>query len=88
MLLQPVDMPRPAPQDQAAAGPAGPADMSTAGAAEAPHAISQPVDGLVMIAVPGEHSRKPQLAQLLQAYLPEKACCLEVGHDTQLHSVG
>lgn len=83
MLLQPVDMPRPGPQDQAAAGPA---DMSTAGAAEAhpaPHAISPPVDGLVMIAVPGEHSRKPQLTQLLQAYLPEKACCLEVCHATQ-----
>ena len=37
-------------------------------------------DGLVMIAVPGEHSRKPQLAQLLQPYLPERPRCLEVCH--------
>ena len=35
-------------------------------------------DGLVMIAVPGEHSRKPQLAQLLKPYLPEQPKCLEV----------
>ena len=35
-------------------------------------------DGLVMMAVPGQHSRKPQLAQLLQPYLPADAMCLEV----------
>lgn len=35
-------------------------------------------DGLVMVSVPGEHSRKPKLAQLLQRYLPGRANCLEV----------
>ena len=35
-------------------------------------------DGLVMMAVPGQHSRKPQLAQLLRPYLPADATCLEV----------
>ena len=35
-------------------------------------------EGLVMLAVPGEHSRKPQLAQLLQPYLPANPKCLEV----------
>ena len=34
--------------------------------------------GVVMIAVPGEHSRKPQLSRLLQPYLPAKPKCLEV----------
>lgn len=34
--------------------------------------------GLVMVAVPGEHSRKPQLAHLLQPYLPPRPKCLEV----------
>ena len=35
-------------------------------------------NGVVMIAVPGEHSRKPQLSRLLQPYLPAKPKCLEV----------
>lgn len=35
-------------------------------------------EGLVMLAVPGEHSRKPKLAQLLQPYLPANPRCLEV----------
>ena len=38
-----------------------------------------PPDGLVMVAVPGEHSRKPKLAQLLEPYLPVSPRCLEVG---------
>ena len=86
LLLQPVDAPRQQPQNQPAlhvtgnASAAGPADMSAGADKTQPafHAICQPPDGLVMIAVPGEHSRKPQLAQLLQQYLPEKAGCLEV----------
>lgn len=36
-------------------------------------------NGVVMITVPGEHSRKPQLSRLLQPYLPAKPKCLEVG---------
>jgi len=36
-------------------------------------------NGLVMVAVPGAHSRKPQLAHLLQPYLPASPKCLEVG---------
>ena len=86
MLLQPFAAPRQQPQKQSAlhvtgsTPAAGPDDMSTGAEKPQPafHAISQPPDGLVMIAVPGEHSRKPQLAQLLQPYLPEKAGCLEV----------
>lgn len=39
---------------------------------------SQLPSGLVMIAVPGEHSRKPQLSRLLQPYLPANPKCLEV----------
>lgn len=41
-------------------------------------ASSKLPNGLVMVAVPGEHSRKPQLAHLLQPYLPPKPKCLEV----------
>ena len=41
-------------------------------------ASSKLPNGLVMVAVPGEHSRKPQLAHLLQPYLPAKPKCLEV----------
>lgn len=59
-----------------------PADLSIhtngEGAQPAFHATPPPPDGLVMVAVPGEHSRKPQLAQLLQPYLLAKASCLEV----------
>ena len=86
MLLQPIDAPRQQPQNSCALHVTGtalaarPADMSGGEEKAQPafHAIFQPPDGLVMIAVPGEHSRKPQLAQLLQPYLPEKAGCLEV----------
>ena len=86
MLLQPLGAARQTPQDQFAlhvtgsAPAAGPDDLSISAEKPQPafHAISQPPDGLVMIAVPGEHSRKPQLAQLLQPYLPDKAGCLEV----------
>ena len=92
MLLQPIAAPKQQPQNRSAlhvtgSAPAacGPDDISVG--AEKPqtafHAIFQPPDGLVMIAVPGEHSRKPQLAQLLQPYLPEKAVCLEVCLTTQ-----
>ena len=42
-------------------------------------ASSKLPNGLVMVAVPGEHSRKPQLAHLLQPYLPARPKCLEVG---------
>lgn len=38
-----------------------------------------PPDGLVMVAVPGEHSRKPKLGQLLERYLPVSPRSLEVG---------
>lgn len=59
-----------------------PADLSIhtngEGAQPAFHATPPPPDGLVMVAVPGEHSRKPQLAQLLQPYLLAKASCLEM----------
>ena len=41
-------------------------------------ASSKLPNGLVMVAVPGAHSRKPQLAHLLQPYLPAKPKCLEV----------
>ncbi len=41
-------------------------------------ASSKLTNGLVMVAVPGAHSRKPQLAHLLQPYLPAKPKCLEV----------
>ena len=47
------------------------------GRALAPETASIP-DGLVMVAVPGDHSRKPQLAQLLMPYLPDEPRCLEV----------
>lgn len=40
--------------------------------------VPAPPDELVMIAVPGEHSRKPQLAHLLKPYLPTSSKCLEV----------
>ena len=43
-------------------------------------ASSKLPNGLVMAAVPGEHSRKPQLAHLLQPYLPAKPKCLEVSN--------
>ncbi|KAL3160646.1 hypothetical protein ABBQ32_010569 [Trebouxia sp. C0010 RCD-2024] len=88
MLLQPLGMSPHQPLSPAAstatnkAPPVTPADLSrhtnSDGAQPAFHAIAQPPDGLVMVAVPGEHSRKPQLAQLLQPYLPEKASCLEM----------
>ncbi len=42
-------------------------------------ASSKLPNGLVMVAVPGAHSRKPQLAHLLQPYLPASPKCLEVG---------
>ncbi len=41
---------------------------------------TKPPNGMVMIAVPGEHSRKPQLAQMLKHYLPSSPRCLEVRH--------
>lgn len=49
-------------------------------------ASSKLPNGLVMVAVPGAHSRKPQLAHLLQPYLPASPKCLEVGktHTTRL----
>ena len=91
MLLQPLDAPRQQPQNRPAlhvtgsAPAAGPDDISMGAEKLQPavHAISKPPDGLVMIAVPGEHSRKPQLAQLLQPYLPDKAVCLEVCHNVR-----
>ena len=93
MLLQPLATSPHQPHSQAASSAIGkasaavpavpvvPAELSrhSDGAQPTFHAIPQPPDGLVMIAVPGEHSRKPQLAQLLQPYLPEEASCLEVG---------
>lgn len=82
LLLQPLHMFKHQRVDQPASHATGsaPGDLSSGGEEAQPafHAIPLPPDGLVMIAVPGEHSRKPQLAQLLQPYLPERACCLEV----------
>ena len=34
---------------------------------------------LTLMSVPLQHSRKPQLASLLQQWLPERPRCLEVG---------
>jgi hypothetical protein len=38
----------------------------------------RPEDGLVVAAMPSQHSRKPPLGPLLQQLLPEGARCLEV----------
>lgn len=48
-------------------------------ARERARASSKLPNGLVMVTVPGQHSRKPQLAHLLRPYLPAKPKCLEVG---------
>ena len=71
MLLQPVASAKQQPTAQCEVEHALACDDMTEDAA-----LVQP--NLVMIAVPGVHSRKPQLAQLLQAYLPESPRCLEV----------
>ena len=90
MLLQPVDPSNLHPTDHDLAllhstrSEAASATTDTEQQAELPQQMFPGVpsvpDELVMIAVPGEHSRKPQLAQLLQPYLPERPRCLEVCH--------
>ena len=39
---------------------------------------SKPLQDIVIIAVPGQHSRKPHLGRLLAPHLPTQASCLEV----------
>jgi hypothetical protein len=39
---------------------------------------AQQPKAMVILAVPGEHSRKPHLGRLLRLYLPEQPACLEV----------
>lgn len=53
-------------------------DRSAPSSMDAFAGVPAPPDELVMIAVPGEHSRKPQLAHLLKPYLPTNSKCLEV----------
>ncbi|DBA70153.1 TPA: hypothetical protein ACH3X2_012205 [Trebouxia sp. C0005] len=47
-------------------------------ARERARASSKLPNGLVMVTVPGQHSRKPQLAHLLRPCLPAKPKCLEM----------
>ena len=41
---------------------------------------SRPLRDMVIIAVPGQHSRKPHIGRLLMPYLPTRPSCLEVIH--------
>lgn len=43
-----------------------------------PPPLPSPPQHLVVVAVPGEHSRKPQLGRLLRRHVRPGACCLEV----------
>eukprot|EP00240_Pyramimonas_obovata_P014846 CAMPEP_0118947112 /NCGR_PEP_ID=MMETSP1169-20130426/45400_1 /TAXON_ID=36882 /ORGANISM="Pyramimonas obovata, Strain CCMP722" /LENGTH=215 /DNA_ID=CAMNT_0006893261 /DNA_START=56 /DNA_END=703 /DNA_ORIENTATION=+ len=40
--------------------------------------VPPPPESFVLIAAPGEHSRKPKLKRVLQQYLPQSARCLEL----------
>ena len=40
----------------------------------------KPLLDLVIIAVPGQHSRKPHVGRLLAPHLPKQPSCLEVSH--------
>ena len=39
---------------------------------------SKPLQDMVIIAVPGQHSRKPHIGRLLMPHLPARPSCLEV----------
>ena len=47
----------------------------------------KPLRDITIIAVPGQHSRKPHLGRLLEPHLPARPSCLEVnGGHTPTHS--
>ena len=53
-----------------------PCELASPGASQA----SKPLRDLVIIAVPGQHSRKPYIGRLLSPHLPKNPSCLEVRH--------
>lgn len=80
---QPPEAPADIPSGAGAAAVAGTAAAGAAAEASgAPAAapLEEPIpDGLVLLSVPTQHSRKPHLGPLLRRYLPPEPRCLEVG---------
>ena len=82
LLCQPLS---PAPE----AAPPQPHDAAGLDNASAPHEQvsytaqqpSKPLRDIMIVAIPGQHSRKPHLGGLLPPHLPTRPKCLEVMQD-------